>query len=167
MAAQAGLSLTRSKTPKTCFLVTRRSYYKPKVTKNIIKPQHDKTTKWLCAQRRPRSALASAQTVQSLRCALSRTQAFFMRTAKTLIWLIRVFAGRTVTLFVLSCRGSIISLQPLVCSNWASSRDNASSGFWHWSDWVFAGRTLILLVLSCHGSIIMWLFSFLYWRSGD
>ena len=62
-----------------------------------------KQTKWLCAQRRLRSAWASAQSDQSLRCALSgypRTQAFFMRTAKTdqtgrkprLIW---VFARRT------------------------------------------------------------------------
>ena len=46
-----------------------------------------KPTKWLCAQRRLRSAWASAQSDQSLRCALNvqlRTQAFFMRTAKTL-----------------------------------------------------------------------------------
>ena len=61
-----------------------------------------KLTKWLCAQRRLRSAWASAQSDQSLRCALNRwlrTQAFFMRTAKTLIRLggrlIWVFAGRT------------------------------------------------------------------------
>ena len=47
-----------------------------------------KPTKWLCAQRRLRSAWASAQSDQSLRCMLNgklRTQAFFMRTAKTLI----------------------------------------------------------------------------------
>ena len=44
-------------------------------------------TKWVCVQRRLRSAWASAQSDQSLRCALNgklRTQAFFMRTAKTL-----------------------------------------------------------------------------------
>ena len=70
---------------------------------------HDitKPTKWLCAQQRLRSAWASAQSDQSLRCALNgwlRTQAFFLRTAKTLmIW---VFAGRTLILLVLSCRGS-------------------------------------------------------------
>ena len=67
-------------------------------------------TKWLYAQRKLRSAWASAQSDQSLRCAL-RTKAFFMRTAKTLIRLggcagwsdqtgrmprqIWVFAGRT------------------------------------------------------------------------
>ena len=47
-----------------------------------------KPTKWLCAQRRLRSAWASTQSDQSLRCALNRqlrTLAFFMRTAKTLI----------------------------------------------------------------------------------
>ena len=63
-----------------------------------------KPTKWLCAQRRLRTAWASAQSDQSLRCALNgqlRTKAFFMRTAKTLIMtermprLIWVFAGRT------------------------------------------------------------------------
>ena len=47
-----------------------------------------KPTKWVCAKRRLRSAWASAQSDQSLRCALNgslRTQGFFMRTAKTLI----------------------------------------------------------------------------------
>ena len=49
-----------------------------------------KPTEWLCAQRLLRSAWASTQSDQRLRCALGgllRTQAFFMRTstAKTLI----------------------------------------------------------------------------------
>ena len=47
-----------------------------------------KLTKWVCAQRRLRSAWASAQSDQSFRCVLNeklRTQAFFMRTAKALI----------------------------------------------------------------------------------
>ena len=53
----------------------------------------------LCAQQRLRSAWASAQSDQSLRCALW-TQAFFMQTAKTdqtgqMPRLIRVFTGRT------------------------------------------------------------------------
>ena len=77
---------------------------------------HDMTkpTKWLCAQRRLRSAWTSAQSDQSLRCALNvqlRTRAFLMWTGKTgqtgrmprLIW---VFAWRTLILFVLSYRGS-------------------------------------------------------------
>ena len=53
------------------------------MSRNMTKP-----TKWLCAQRRHRSAWASAQSYQSLRCAHNgylRTQAFFTRTAKTLI----------------------------------------------------------------------------------
>ena len=47
-----------------------------------------KPTKWLCAQQRLRSAWASTQSDQCLRCALNgelRIQAFFMRTMKTLI----------------------------------------------------------------------------------
>ena len=86
-----------------------------------------KPTKWVCAQRRLRSAWPSAQSDQSLRCALSgqlRTQGFFMQIAKTLIrlggcpgWqtgrmprLIWVFAGRILILLVLSCRGSNIEM---------------------------------------------------------
>ena len=51
-------------------------------------PPHDKTNIMTCAQRRLRSACASTQSDQSLCCALSgelMTQAFFMRTVKTLI----------------------------------------------------------------------------------
>ena len=47
-----------------------------------------KPTKWVCAQRRLRSAWASTRSDQSLRCALNgwpSTQGFFMRTATTLI----------------------------------------------------------------------------------
>ena len=55
-----------------------------------------KPTKWMCAQRRLRSAWASAQSDQSLRCALNgwlRTQGFFMQTAKTLHWEHTHFVG--------------------------------------------------------------------------
>ena len=57
------------------------------IEKNL---SHDtkKPTKWLCAQWRLISAWAFAQSDQCLRCALSawlRAQAFFMRTAETLI----------------------------------------------------------------------------------
>ena len=75
-----------------------------------------KPAKWLCTQRRLRSAWASAQSVQSLHYAFSgklRIQPFFMRTAKTdqtgrmprLIW---VFTGRTATLLGLSWGGSFL-----------------------------------------------------------
>ena len=71
-------------------------------------------TKWLCAQRRLRSAWASAQSVQSLRCAHEETlcpQVPIERTAKTLIrsesllgahsfcWLNRVVAHSVCTTF--------------------------------------------------------------------
>ena len=73
-----------------------------------------KPTKWLCTQRRLRSAWASAQSDQSLRCQHKESlgpSLPIQRTAKTdqtgrmprLIW---VFAGRTLILLVLSCRGS-------------------------------------------------------------
>ena len=58
---------------------------KTKMSRLMTKP-----AKWLCAQRRRRSAWASAVSDQSLRCALNgqlRTQGFLMRTAKTLITL--------------------------------------------------------------------------------
>ena len=52
------------------------------------KPLHDKTNKMAVRPAKTQISLGSAQSDQSLRCALSgwlRTQAFFMRTAKTLI----------------------------------------------------------------------------------
>ena len=76
-----------------------------------------KQRKWLCAQRRLRSARASAQSDQSLRCALNgllRTQAFFMPTAKTLIRLggcpgwSESSLGAHIILLVLSWDGSYI-----------------------------------------------------------
>ena len=75
----------------------------------------------MCAQWRLRSAWASAQSNQSLRCALNgRTQAFFMRTAKTLIRLGGCWSesslGAHAILFVLSWGGSnMASDQDLQC----------------------------------------------------
>ena len=69
-----------------------------------------KPTKWLCAQRRLTSAWASAQSDQSLRCPLNGSflHADSEDSDQTgrmprLIW---VFAGRTLILLILSCRGS-------------------------------------------------------------
>ena len=75
-----------------------------------------KPSKWMCAQRRLRSAWASAQSDQSLRCALNgllRTQAFFMQTAKTdqtgrmprLIWVFAVWIYR------FNIRPNLVTLQ--------------------------------------------------------
>ena len=77
---------------------------------------HDmtKSTKWLCAQRRLRSACASTQSDQSLHClprrklgSLAVCWAHSEDSDQTgmprLIW---VFAGHTLILLVLSCHGS-------------------------------------------------------------
>ena len=79
---------------------------------------HDMTkpTKWVCAQWRLRSAWASTQSDQSLLCAqwVAKDPRFLHADREDsdqtgwmprLIW---VFAGRTLTLLVLSCRGSFI-----------------------------------------------------------
>ena len=73
-----------------------------------------KRTKWLCAQRKLRSALASALSDQSSLCAkwVAKDSSFLHADSEDsdqtgrmtrLIW---VFAGRTLILLVLSCRGS-------------------------------------------------------------
>ena len=84
---------------------------------NIIKIhelRHNKTNKWVCVQWRLRSAWAPAQSDQSLRCPRIKLWSLATHWAHSedsdqtgrmprLIW---VFAGRTVTLLVLSCGGS-------------------------------------------------------------
>ena len=77
-----------------------------------------KPTMWLCAQRRLRSAWASAQSDQSLLCAqwVAKDRSFLHANSEDsdqtgrmprLIW---VFAGRTLPLLVLSWRGSFLRL---------------------------------------------------------
>ena len=74
-----------------------------------------KPTKRLCAQRRLRSAWASAQSDQSLRWALngSKDPSFLHADSEDsdqigrMPRLIRVFAGRTFIFLVLPCRGSL------------------------------------------------------------
>ena len=86
VAEQAGLSLNRSATPKTGFHLTGLSwsnrcrmndkeFLKETVCTDLFCPKlrnlscnMTKPTKWLCTQRRLRSAWASAQSDQSLRC---------------------------------------------------------------------------------------------------
>ena len=92
-----------------------------------------KPTKWLCDQRRLISAWASAQSDQSLRCALSaylRTQGIFMWTAKTLIRL-----GE--------------------CPGWSESSLGAYSNFWFChvaahmcSQWCFRHSTKTFSIFS-------------------
>ena len=85
-----------------------------------------KPTMWLCAQRRLRSAWASAQSDRSLRCPHKESlgpQLPIERTAKTPIRL-----GE--------------------CPGWSADSDPTGRTL----IWYFAGRTLILLVLSWGGS---------------
>ena len=76
---------------------------------------HDKTIQNECAQQRLRSAWASAQSDQGLRCGLqciAKDPSFLHADSGDsdqtgqMPRLIRVFAGRTLILLVLSCRGS-------------------------------------------------------------
>ena len=111
--------------------VQRVTFVQGYLSRLMIKP-----TKWLCAQRRLRSARASAQSYHSILCALNgylRNQTFVMRTAKTLIrlggcpgWYGSSLGAQTI-LLVLSWGGSFVF--PDSIKNWATSRENLSSGF--------------------------------------
>ena len=85
------------------------AFIRKEISRNMTKP-----TKWLCAQRGLRSAWASAQSDQSLLCAqwVAKDPSFLHADSEDsdqtgrmprLIW---VFAGCTLILLVLSCRGS-------------------------------------------------------------
>ena len=81
----------------------------------ILSRDMTKPTKWECAQRRLRSAWESAQSDQSLRCPHKESLGpeLHIESDQTgrmprLIW---VFAGRTATLLLLSCRGSVVQFQ--------------------------------------------------------
>ena len=101
-----------------------------------------KPTKWLCAQRRLRSAWASAQSDQSSLSAwrkLGSLATHWTHSEDTdqtgrmprLIW---VFTGRTVTLLVLSCRGSNLYSQ-----TWKHS-DTINNCYHHpniWTVWSY------------------------------
>ena len=95
------------------------------VSRDMTKP-----TKWMCAQRRLRSAWASAQSDQSLLSAWRKLGSLATHWAhsedsdqtRRMPRLIRVFAGRTATLLVLSCRGSWSSVRTVApfssCRRW-------------------------------------------------
>ena len=91
-----------------------------------------KPTNWLGAQRRLRSAWASAQYDQSLRC---KTQ---ISLGICSVW----------SESLLSAWRNLGTL----ATHWAQSEDSDQTGRMPRLIWVFAGRTLILLVLSCRGS---------------
>ena len=98
-----------------------------------------KPTKWLCAQRRLRSTWASAQSDESSLCAqwVAKVPSFLHADSKDsaqtgrmprLIW---VFAERTVTLLVLSCRGSYVSGSKPYCNLVYANCLHAFHAQWH------------------------------------
>ena len=110
-----------------------------------------KPTNWVCAQRRLRSAWASAQSDQSLRSAFNgylRTQAFFMRTAKTLIRL-----GGCPGWSESSLSAQWVAKDPSILHT--DSEDSDQTGRMPRLICVFAERPLTLSVLSCHGSFVI------------
>ena len=96
-------------------------------------------TNWMCAQRRLRSAWASAQSDQSLRWrrSLATHWADSEDSDQTgqmprLIW---VFAGRTLIWLVLSCRGSCHFSLPLGVIGWLLLMTVTLPGFFHLTLW--------------------------------
>ena len=119
------------------------------LSRNMTKP-----TKWVCAQQRLRSTWASAQSDQSFRCTLNgklRTEAFFMRTAKTPIRLNRCrrwsesSLGAHVILLVLSCCDSFILPYWSLCSLQISSQILPV-----WQHWTLSGWTLFYCEYQTH-----------------
>ena len=116
-----------------CLIITLAAEMSRDMTKPI---------KWVCAQRRLRWAWASAQSDQSLRCPHDEkcgslpthwAQAKTDQTGR-MPRLIRVFAGRTVTLLVLSCR----------CSNGGKMKNlKKCFSFSHWFDLVSCRTNLV------------------------
>ena len=111
----------------TSHMLGLRYYYSKYLSRDMTKP-----TKWVCAQRRLRSAWASAQSDQSLHCPHEeKTGSLATHWAPSedsdqagrmpkLIW---VFTGRTAILLVLSCRGLFYYLYTM---SW--HRETAISG---------------------------------------
>ena len=88
---------------------------------NYLSRDMTKPTKWVCAQQRLRSAWASAQSDQSSLSAWRKLGSLATHWEHRLLW---VFAGRTLILLVLSCRGSFVckyslnTLPTLKCHGW-------------------------------------------------
>ena len=123
MAAQAGLCLAWLENPEDTFCrvvahMVSSITFVHLVLVNHLSCDMTKPTKWVCTQRRLRSAWASAQSDQSLSlCAhwVAKDPSFLLAHSEDsdqtgrrprLIW---VFAGHTATLLVLLCRGSSLS----------------------------------------------------------
>ena len=118
MAAQAGLCLAWSDTPEDtfCRVVVHILGIIVIIFHQSLSRDMTKQTKWVCTQGRLSSAWAFAQSCQSHRCRHEESLGLSTHWAHSedadqtgqmprLIW---VFAGRTLTLLVLSCHGSFV-----------------------------------------------------------
>ena len=118
-----------------------------------------KPTKWLCAQWRLRSAWASAQSDQSLRCPHEESLGPKLP-IKRMPSLIRVFAVRMkkawVLSYPLSAQRRLIRLDG--CPGWSESSLGAQSlcWFWHVVAHMHAGHSVGLLSLSAASSSHIW-----------
>ena len=147
-----------------------------------------KPTNWVCAQRRLRTAWASAQSDQSLRCpheealffclcwGLTSQSTIFQsyRDGATASWVINQYF-RGVKCLAQGHNTAAVGIEPptsrsgvrhsttepprsptwrsigSLATHWAHSEDSDQTGRMPRLIWVFAGRTVILLVLSCRG----------------
>ena len=113
------------------------------MSRNMTKP-----TKWVCAQRRIRSAWASAQSDQNFQCPHEENwgpQLPIERTVKTMIRLGGCPGWFESSMSTWRKLGSLTT-------HWAHSEDYDQTGRMPRVICVSAGRTAILLVLSCRGS---------------
>ena len=109
-----------------------------------------KTTKWVCAQRRLRSAWASPQSDQSLRCTHEKIWVLtYPLSAQQRLWSdwvdarrIWVFAGRTLILLALSCHGSYYEFS----EEWARAQETLQNDMW-------TKISLLISIYSCLCSV--------------
>ena len=117
-----------------CFLVNNLKKIKLKKNEKLSRSRQNKQNV-LCAQRRLSLAWASAQSGQSLYCALFgqlRTQTFFRRTVKTLIGLLFwVFAGRTCHFVVFFFVLWFISRTYDCIPAWQQASNEDYRGYWN------------------------------------
>ena len=120
--------------------------------KHTYEPRHDKPTKWVCSQRRLRSAWASAQSDQSMP-SLCRSAWASTQSDQSMPRLIRVFADQPghppnlIRVFAVRMKKAWILSYQL-----SMSEDSDQTGRMPRLIWVITGCTVTLLVLSCRGS---------------
>ena len=122
-----------------------------KVYNIILSRLMTKPTKWQCAQRRLRSAWASAQSDQSLRCLCMKKPWVLSYPLRTQRRLWSDWADAQADLSLRCVVSAWRNLGSLVI-HWEHSEDSDQTERMPRLIWVVAGRTVILLVLSWGGS---------------